>query len=258
MFIDCGHDDDFHPIDHIIEYLPKDEKGKYYLGNLTLTNYDHDHFSSLPYLKNKVKIKTVNFPKNLSVEDLVDLKDEITEALQAVFDIKERYTGTAKNHEPPYVKKIFHLTIDELENANVPVTTNHLSQLVFIKYGGKTICISGDLERPSWEIILKKKGVKDCLQTTNIFFASHHGRRNGYCADVFNYCKPECIIISDKEIVHGTQESMSQVYAKHIIGNGIVFNSGSTKTRRKVITTRSDGHILINLDTNGNFEFISI
>ncbi len=260
MFIDCGHDDDFHPIDHIFEYLPKHNGHIRMLGNLTLTNYDHDHFSGLPYLKDKVKINRVSFPKNLTVDDLIDIKDEVTPALQAVIDIKNVYTEDVKAEEynPPYEKRPFYLTKDELKKAGISIETNHLSQIVFIRYGGNTICITGDLEKPSWELMLKKPEVCDLLKQTNIFFASHHGRENGYCADVFKYCNPECIIISDKEIVHGTQENMSQTYGKHVCGDGITFKSGSTINFRKVITTRSDGHILINLHPSGDVEYISL
>jgi beta-lactamase superfamily II metal-dependent hydrolase len=259
-FIDCGHEDDFHPIDFInenVEGLLK-EAGKTVLGNLTLTNYDHDHFSGLPYLRTKAKIRTTRFSKNLSSADLIELKDEITDALEEVLDIKGTYTQTAQNHNPPYVKKLFSLTKDELEAAGVPITTNHLSQIVFFTYRERTICISGDLEEPSWELMLRKSQVRELLQKTDIFFASHHGRKNGYCERVFDYCAPECVIISDKEIVHGTQESMSQKYAKHVTGDGVIFKSGLTSNKRKVISTRSDGHILINLHPNGSFEYISL
>jgi beta-lactamase superfamily II metal-dependent hydrolase len=258
MLIDCGHEDDFHPIDFLINYLPKDGIGRAILGNLTLTNYDHDHFSGLPYLKDKVNIKTVNFPQNLTANDLIYLKDEITDALNAVIDIKSNYTETAQGHNPPYVKNAFRLTVAELMSYNVPVTTNNLSQLVFITYGEKTICVTGDLEKPSWELMLKNFDVCSLLQRTNIFFASHHGRLNGYCADVFTYCKPECIVISDKEIIHGTQENMSQRYAKHVYGDGILLKSGNYTNRRKVITTRSDGHVLISISENGVFDYMSI
>lgn len=259
-FIDCGHEDDFHPIDFINENVGGLQKvaGKTILGNLTLTNYDHDHFSGLPYLKTKAKIRTTRFPNNLSSDDLIDLKDEVTDALEAVLDIKNAYTKTAQNHNPPYVKKMFSLTKNELKAAGVPVTTNHLSQIVFLIYRGRTICISGDLEKPSWELMLRKSQVRELLQQTDIFFASHHGRENGYCERVFDYCTPECVIISDKEIVHGTQENMSQKYAKHVTGSGVIFKSGSTSNKRKVISTRSDGHILINLHPDGNFEYISL
>jgi hypothetical protein len=205
----------------------------------------------------KVKIKTTRFPKNLSSDDLLDIKDDVTDALEAVIDIKNNYTNPAKRHNPPYTKIVFSLTQDELKNAGIKVETNHLSQIVFVSYGYNTLCITGDLEEPSWKLMLKKPRVRELLQQTNIFFASHHGRKNGYCAKVFDYCSPECIIISDKEMMYSTQENMSQLYAKHINDNGIEFSSRNQTNKRKVITTRSDGHVLINLSSN-NVEYISL
>jgi hypothetical protein len=94
-----------------------------------------------------------------------------------------------------------------------------------------------------WEKMLAKAEVCSWLQSTKVFVAAHHGRDNGYHAEVFRYCRPECVIISDKFILHGTQEDMATVYGKHVAGNG-VYVTGET-TLRKVLTTRSDGHIWI-------------
>src|SRR5208283_5391646 len=77
LMIDCGNTSEFEPIDEIIKWklLPYNkEKEKYILKNLTLTNYDQDHFSGLPYLQSKVHIETVRFPENLSGEEIKELK----------------------------------------------------------------------------------------------------------------------------------------------------------------------------------------
>jgi len=78
MLVDCGHDNEYHPIDTLLEYdiVYLNGQNKKEIGNLTLTNYDHDHFSGLPYLTSKVKFRTVNLAKNLSIDDLLSLKDE--------------------------------------------------------------------------------------------------------------------------------------------------------------------------------------
>ncbi|HEX7028614.1 MAG TPA: hypothetical protein VF268_15335, partial [Gammaproteobacteria bacterium] len=78
----------------------------------------------------------------------------------------------------------------------------------------------------------------DHLRRVNIFVASHHGRVSGYCESVFDCCKPDIVIISDKEIIHETQK---QMYAKH--AKGLLWNGGPEK--RYVLTTRSDGMITI-------------
>lgn len=116
--------------------------------------------------------------------------------------------------------------------------TNNLSIVSFVYYDGLGIVFPGDLEKKGWETLLKQEQFKDNLRRTNIFVASHHGRENGYCEEVFEYCKPEIVIISDKEVVHETQKNC---YAKQ--ASGISWNGGPE--RRYVLTTRSDGVITI-------------
>jgi hypothetical protein len=75
--------------------------------------------------------------------------------------------------------------------------------------------------------------------------------RFGFNENVFKYCKPEVIILSDKDIIHKTQEGQTQTYAGEVSGNGIVLN-GKTEQLRKVLTTRSDGHLWIRIEDNGS------
>jgi ribosomal protein S4E len=100
------------------------------------------------------------------------------------------------------------------------------------------------------EKILKKANVADYLKGTQIFVASHRGREDGFNENVFKYCKPEVIILSDKDIIHKTQEGQTQTYAGMVQGNGIILN-GKTGQPRKVLTTRSDKHIWIRIEDNG-------
>ena len=108
------------------------------------------------------------------------------------------------------------------------------------------MCVPGDLEQEGWKKILKKEGVIEKLKSTNVLIASHHGRENGYYPEVFNYCKPECIIISDGGIEYDTQKNMPSVYAQHV-KYGINFRG----TSRRVLTTRKYGDLLINIDHFG-------
>lgn len=246
MMVDCGHSGDFHPIDFLSrrKYIVNND-----LPNLTVTNYDQDHISSLPYLRDKFKIRSVNLAPNLTSAELRGLKAlPHSDALNHVCHIKDTYTTPALNYTPPYRKVTFYLDKHHLEKH----TTNDLSQIVFIEHMGSVICISGDLETTGWAAMLKHRvDVTAWLQRTHVFIASHHGRDNGYHPEIFQYCNPECIIISDKDIIHDTQEGMSTLYGKHVSAAGIVFN-GNTTERRKVLTTRCDGHIWVRLDAVGN------
>jgi hypothetical protein len=95
-------------------------------------------------------------------------------------------------------------------------------------------------------IFLKNPTFLDCLRRTKIFIASHHGRIGGYCAEVFNYCSPDIVIISDKSVEHDTQAHNS--YQQHAAG--VHFGDG---TARKVLTTRNDGKITIEVNPDGTY-----
>ena len=246
MLVDCGNVDGFEPIDFLIKkgYITNN-----ILSNLTLTNYDQDHFSGVPYLRSKVGIHTVSFAPNLTSSEIKNLKEKPhTDALQNVCYVKDTYIHPVPAYIPPYIKQTFYLQKEDLENHD----TNNLSQIVFIEHNGSVICISGDLEEKGWETLLEKQPlIKIWLARANIFIASHHGRDNGYYPDIFSYCKPECIIISDKGIIHDTQRNMSSVYGAHVTGAGVFFNDDPLN-RRKVLTTRDDGHIWVQLHPGGN------
>ena len=255
MIVDCGHDDDFHPIDNFGKYLRNTDRHpiKPILRTLVLTNYDHDHFSGLPYLDEAAKIETVLFPENLSMREVRDLKSESTNALDTLERIRNSHTFVVANDSPPFTRKVFSLTQDELEKAGIPIATNHLSQMVFVRYGESTFCIPGDLENRSWNLLLAKSDVQTWLKKTNILLAPHHGRENGYHEEIFTYCKPDCIILSDRAIIHGTQQGMSAKYASHVRGDGITYTPASgTAVLRKTLTTRNDGHILVTVPPTGS------
>ena len=246
MLIDCGNTPEFDPVDFLIAkgYLPNNS-----LSKLVITNYDQDHFSGMPNLRSKVGIRTVMFAPNLTSPEIKDLKEKPhTDALVQVCEVKDTYIHPIPpDFVPPYIMRTFYLQKAHLDGH----TTNNLSQIVFIEHQGTVVCVSGDLEEKGWKALLvAEPEVKTWLARTNIFIASHHGRENGYHPDVFLHCKPECIIISDKDIVHETQEAMSSVYAGQVVGNGVSLN-GLTLGTRKVLTTRSDGHLYIQLFPGG-------
>jgi phosphoribosyl 1,2-cyclic phosphodiesterase len=98
--VDCGNTPNFEPIDKILEWnwLPEQTNTnppKKILKNLTLTNYDQDHFSGLPYLRQKVSIETTRLPKNISSEELKEIKDVITKPIEEVIKLKNEFSGSA-------------------------------------------------------------------------------------------------------------------------------------------------------------------
>jgi hypothetical protein len=248
---DCGNTPEFEPVDFLIEknYLSyNSDIKKHILCNLTMTNYDQDHFSGLPYLRSKVKFITANFMRNLTSDDIRNIKNVVTKAADEVINVIDTYTSDVTNYKPPFTKQCFSLKKEDFPNEELD--TNKLSQLVFITYKTVRVCIPGDLTTTAWEKHLENESIQMLLKGTKIFIASHHGREDGFNENVFKYCKPEVIILSDKDIIHNTQEGQTQIYANQVIGNGIVLN-GNTSNLRKTLTTRSDGHLLIRIEDDG-------
>jgi hypothetical protein len=112
------------------------------------------------------------------------------------------------------------------------------------------ILFPGDLEKPGWKAHLHNPMFIAELRATTILVASHHGRESGFCEEVFQFLQPQAIVISDKSIIHDSQEIVPQ-YRSSVWGDGIRVTNESD--RRHVLTTRCDGDILFQIEDNGNY-----
>ena len=45
----------------------------------------------------------------------------------------------------------------------------------------------GDIEKKGWLRLLELDEFKQTLNDVNVFIASHHGRINGYCEEIFDF-----------------------------------------------------------------------
>lgn len=233
MLIDCGHNEHtgFKPS----SYLRSIRCAA--IEKLVIQNYDQDHLSDLPNIYGTFYIENLHRNKSVTSEQLEQLKlqsGHITRAMGSMIAMTREYHQTA-DVPPEFPNTTFSIYYHDFPKFT---DTNNLSLVTFIHYEKFTIVFSGDLEKAGWELHLKNAQFQAELARVNVFVASHHGRESGYCKDVFNYCSPDIVIISDKEIVHETQK---QNYINQ--ASGILWNGGPD--RRYVLTTRSDGMISI-------------
>lgn len=234
MLFDCGHNErtGFRPSSYLRH------NGCIAIERFFISNYDEDHISDLPNLVAAVPIQILHRNESLSVETLRNMKLQggpLSTAMEQLLALSSTHIYDVTN-PPSFPNLEFQVFYN---NYPLFTDTNNLSLVTFIHYDNFGVVFPGDLEKSGWQELLKNGSLRANLQKVNIFVASHHGREGGYCEDVFNYCKPEIVIISDKEIVHDTQK---QLYQKH--ASGIPWNNG--ETTRYVLTTRSDGMITIN------------
>lgn len=132
--------------------------------------------------------------------------------------------------------------------------TNNLSLACFVTYGPFTILFGGDMEKPGWDKLMENPNFRRRLLDVTVYVASHHGRENGKCAQMFDWMSPEIAIISDCNKKHGTQETTCW-YADRVKGipdYSRPYNA-LMQAQRKVFTTRKDGSITIMVEPTGKY-----
>ncbi|NQV16630.1 hypothetical protein HQ531_14300 [bacterium] len=232
MLFDCGYNQEtgFRPSNYL------QNTGCNGIENFVISNFDQDHVDDLPNIMNRFNIQVLYRNKSISPERLRQLKAEagpIMPAMEAAIGLSERYNSPVSNH-PDFGAIEFACFYNNYPEFT---DTNNLSLVSFIQYDDMGIVLPGDLEKSGWRKLLENESFRDQLGSVNIFVASHHGRDSGYCEEVFEYCSPDIVIISDTSVQYETQKNK---YADH--ASGISWKTGET---RYVLTTRSDGNIEI-------------
>ena len=221
---DCGYSSNVRPSDVLLG------RGVSTIDNLYISHFDEDHIGDLPQLQKYFSIKVFTRNRSLPSRAVRQMKTVITPAMREMLKMHESYIKPVSVPCASIETEVFHNRYPQFTDAN------NLSLLVFMKMENTTFLLTGDLERPGWLSLLKKQRVQTLLGHVDYFIASHHGRENGYCKEVFKYCNPKAIIFSDASISYDTQK-MSSTYGQH--ASGISFSG----QRRKVLTTRNDGSI---------------
>lgn len=229
MLWDCGHTSYNRPS----TFLP--QEGIHKIDRFFVTNYDEDHISDIQNLRNYLLISTLHRNPSISADELRRLKMKsgpISSAMESLLNMIGTYIFEPPNPEPDFPRVEFGSYYNEYPSDFSD--TNNISLVTFLDCCGLKFVIPGDIEKAGWEKLLENSSFQEDLSSVNIFIASHHGRENGYCRTVFDYCRPGVVIFSDSYIKYATQE-MANTYRSH--ASGINFN-GET---RYVLSTRNDG-----------------
>lgn len=236
ILIDAGHNGstDWRPSTHLYNL------GVSHLECLIVTNYDEDHASDLSNVLTTVSVGVLSSNPSVSGGDLRKLKHNggLGLGIAALADLKSRYTASVNGSGPDFgdlsIKYFWNKYPTDFDDEN------NLSLIVILKAHGLTICFPGDMEVAGWKNLLKDPAFIQAIGEVNVFVASHHGRENGCCEELFSKTglKPAIAVISDSGIEHATQETVSW-YRNRV--TGINLNG----ERRHVLTTRRDGRILI-------------
>lgn len=121
-------------------------------------------------------------------------------------------------------------------SANV----NNWSVVILFEYAGAKLLLTGDNEEASWKNLLEDKRFRKAIADVDILTAPHHGRSSGFYPPLFDVMHPKLTIISDGPC---QETSITENYTS--VSSGTAVDLGGTKQKRKCVTTRRDGSILV-------------
>ena len=242
LMVDCGHNAStrWYPGTYLRN------SGVTNLQMLAITNYDEDHVSGIANLCDNVFVEWLLRNKSVSGGTLRYLKTEdgMGSGIERLAqEIDYVFTGDGSAPQPHFQgvqRTVFWNSYPTFDDEN------NLSMVVHLKCYGIGVLFTGDLETDGWLELLKRDDFRAALQQTQVFVASHHGRENGCCSEVFKYCNPFYVVISDKGYMHETQECVP-FYRAHAQGGPFRYET------RHVLTTRRDGTIGFYFNADGTW-----
>lgn len=246
--IDSGSMPTWNPSSYITQVMARRR-----LDYLFITNADQDHMSDLQGLWDAgIDIPVMYRNPSYTAEEMREIKS-LSGPLTV--DAKRYVTACSTFNLPvsePFDNYMGGITASVFWNIYPAFTkTNDLSLVIFIKYAGFKMLFPGDLEKAGWLALFRRADFRDELIGTDVLVASHHGRENGFCEDIFNYFTPSAVVISDKPISHETQRMVPD-YRRVVRDNGVIVRS--TGKRRHVLTTRRDGWIQFTVMGDGSYD----
>ena len=200
ILVDCGHNNTtgFRPSSYLCQ------SGCTGIERFIVSNYDEDHLSDLPNLRRRLPIGILHRNKSINLVALRELKRHggpLGPGIESLLEMAEKYVNDVKD-PPEFPQTELHIYWNDYPDFT---DTNNLSLVTFLDYRDIHIIFPGDLEITGWDSLMQDSSFRERLRKTNFFIASHHGRESGYCKEVFDYCQPLLIIISDDSIQYDPQ-----------------------------------------------------
>jgi beta-lactamase superfamily II metal-dependent hydrolase len=226
-----------------------------FIDALLLTNLDEDHVDNLPYLWESARIGSIYSNPSVNASALARLKAKggmdpgVRRAHALLTQFGPGHVGTMANSGDAYAwaySNVYGVDFDERS----PCATNNLSLATFVRWGSFTMLFAGDLEVAGWRALLRYQQFVRDLATVKVLVASHHGRKNGCCEEVFKIVRPEIVVFSDDAKRYETQQTDAW-YRQRVLG--IPVRNTDPLRKRHVYTTRRDGTITINVAPSGQY-----
>jgi len=247
--LDGGSSSNFSPA----IYLHEDLKIKK-LDYLLISHPHDDHIRDIENIDYYFDIKVLGRNKKIDKEVMKEDNSKLftppnDKRITKYFEIDKKFTEPVKDEEKPSDPRWgIGCSIKYFKNDDKSLSVNDLSLATFVNFGHERILYGGDLEEKGWLELLKNENFKEYLAKTTILIASHHGRDSGFCSEIFKYFTPKLTVVSAGKY---TDSDATSRYDEVTTGMKIK-SMKRGEEKRKVVTTRKDGHINITIYSDFN------
>lgn len=254
ILIDCGKAANFSPV----EYIRQNELAAtvpfngFHLTKLIVTHPHEDHIEDMARLKQDLPPAILQrWSYNWDYVKGPNPAPGSYKCLDA-YSSWEATFGRGGAIEPDYGIKldVFGLSPNEAQaiSASSNSTVNNSSLVIVVSFQGvqwtPKFVFAGDMEQAGWEQLLRKPDFRAAVAGTWFYFAAHHGHTSGFSTELFDAMgKPLLNLVS----VTSCDESHDDRYSKDDFSLGYPVGLET----RKMVTTRTDGAIFIDVDPAG-------
>lgn len=274
MMLDCGGGEERWPSRLLKHYkLTKGENpapipnhpNLYALDNLLISHPHGDHFSDIQAIHDDIGFCWLtgnyrSFIDRIPAEKM-DFRSQRAAAVTKFVQIVKTYTG-------PYVPEEDRVALAKptcivekrrfLDFYEDDMDLNELSWFTSFQIGGRKILFTGDMTAVGVRKILESEKAdefKRFVSGTTLLKVPHHGRENGCSQEMFDAfgTKPLLCVVSD-QVLNRQNEGTSNVqwYSERTSDARITIDG--VLQDRKVLTTRNDGDIYIEISDNGGMK----
>lgn len=242
------------------EFSPlKQLKYKYRVNRLDYLVISHPHADHISDINNlfdlSLKPEVLHRPKNIDPDIIKGSnQSQYSDLVNRYLELDRSYTASIAGGwlDPSNPSNYGEVQIDFFsQRESGTQNLNNYSIVTVVKYSCEKIIIPGDIEEAGWKVLLERQDFQQAIIGTTVFVASHHGREAGYHSDIFNYFKPNLVIVSDGP---STDTSVTGRYKNHAQGRVVKSRTAGHNTgyaKRYVLTTRKDGVIHIRVHNSG-------
>lgn len=212
------------------------------LDTVIITHPHKDHIEDILQF-DILNPRTLAYPRHLTRSAILsDVRPQDSALFEKYFKICDQYTYDAFSNSP----------LDPANNGGVKIQVfspneksqsnlNNHSLVTVLSYAESKIILPGDNESPSWNELLGMPEFRSAIQGADMLLAPHHGRKDGFHPDLFDFFTPKLTIISDGRF---GDTSATDRYSSVSSGWKVHHRNGGSE-RRNTVTTRQDGVIVV-------------